>query len=518
MPGQPINPRWWTEESFEGRPLTEALRERDIAFVFRFLRSRGLSRSMIAGYTGLAETRVRAIANRHQIVTAYGVLERIAEGLAIPRSLMGLGTAAEELPVRPADPANDHSAAPVLLQWLARRSERDPETVLRDIGRSASTRPTGAALTPARSSIAEALLAYYRVDESSALQPYRVTLPDRELTLSIVTKPDWIGLSAALGTAAEQAVLIPRSDPALVLDEVHYAAAAARVAEISRRGTRVVDAPVYRLLSVEPRPDRLRCEFATTTFIEYALTMDLLEPELIANLPDARRRLPLRDRLLPDLAKVADVANRICAGGVCTLFAAARPADGRRDRPDYALLVQQRSEQVLNAVGRLSVIPKAFHEPLTDLANDAKLSATLLREMEEELFGRTELDSADVDVKRFADPMHPSLLSEPLRWLVDRRDAGVWRMESVGVGLNLMSGNYEMACLIVIEDPAWWTLFGGMIQGNWEADGLRIYSSLDTDLLHELMADAAWSDEGLFACAEGLRRLRAIAAGPAGSP
>jgi hypothetical protein len=76
---------------------------------------------------------------------------------------------------------------------------------------------------------------------------------------------------------------------------------------------------------------------------------------------------------------------------VLALCAVARPADPYRGPADYALLVQERSATVLNGARRLSVIPKAFHQPLKDAQADARVSATLLREMEEELFGRTRL-------------------------------------------------------------------------------------------------------------------------------
>jgi hypothetical protein len=57
-----------------------------------------------------------------------------------------------------------------------------------------------------------------------------------------------------------------------------------------------------------------------------------------------------------------DLERRICAGGPVALLAAARPANAiGRKQPDYALLVQERSPRVLNAVGKLAVIPKAFH-------------------------------------------------------------------------------------------------------------------------------------------------------------
>ena len=83
-------------------------------------------------------------------------------------------------------------------------------------------------------------------------------------------------------------------------------------------------------------------------------------------------------------------------------------------------------------------------------------------------------------------------------------------MECTSFGLNLVSGNFEFAGLIVIEDDEFWARFGGQIVANWESSGLRQYSSLDGELLGELAQDVAWSNEGLFALLQGLRRLREI--------
>jgi len=162
---------------------------------------------------------------------------------------------------------------------------------------------------------------------------------------------------------------------------------------------------------------------------------------------------------------------------------------------------------VLNAARRLAVIPKGFHQPINDIRADAQIGATLRREMEEELFGRDDIDNTVSDDRR-ADPMHPSRLSEPMGWLVG--EPGRLRMECTGFGLNLVSGNFEFPSLIVIEDEEFWTRYGGIIEANWESSNLRQYSSLDPQLLAELISDVAWSNEGLFALLQGLRRLAEI--------
>lgn len=54
---------------------------------------------------------------------------------------------------------------------------------------------------------------------------------------------------------------------------------------------------------------------------------------------------------------------------------------------------------------------------MTDFRNDARIAATLLREMKEELFGREDIDST-VAEQYAADPTHSARLSEPMRWLL----------------------------------------------------------------------------------------------------
>jgi hypothetical protein len=51
------------------------------------------------------------------------------------------------------------------------------------------------------------------------------------------------------------------------------------------------------------------------------------------------------------------------------------------------LLIQARSAKMLNGDGPDSVIPKVFHQPLADYTKDAAISATLERELEEQLLG-----------------------------------------------------------------------------------------------------------------------------------
>ena len=362
-----------------------------------------------------------------------------------------------------------------------------------------------------RSQIASALSEYYD-DYTEEIGTYRAYWKGLDILTSIVARSAWLDLACPLATGSDRLALAD-SDPGsmVILDDLRARYAVRRLAEASALNVRITNAPIYRLLDVEVRPGTISGTVGMSPFAEYALTMDLLEGELVeaiaARSATQHGSLPLRDRYLSDLGSVLNISGRLCAGGVPALCAIARPHDSYRGKADYALLIQQRSAHVLNATQRLAVIPKGFHEPLTDYRADAQIGATLRRELEEELFGRIEVDST-LGERRAAAPMHPDRLSDPMRWLMD--EPGRLRMECTGFGLNLVSGNYEFASLIVIEDEEFWKRYGGHVEANWEATGLRLYSSLDHQLLSELIIDESWSNEGLFALLQGLRRLREV--------
>lgn len=316
----------------------------------------------------------------------------------------------------------------------------------------------------------------------------------------------WHGVSSLDGSRNRLSFAVNAFEPLKPLSERAADAAVARLAESVALGVRVANLPLYRLLEVEME-GALAGTVGLVPFAEYALTADLLEGELVEAVSRRRGGLPLRDEYLPDLDAVLDLPGRACAGGVVALCAIARPKDRFRGEADYALLVQERSDRVLNAAGRLAVIPKGFHQPLNDVRGDARIGATLLRELEEELFGRAEVDTTLGEI-RAAAPMHEGRRSAPMRWLADK--PGRLRVECTGFGFNLVSGNYEFAGLVVIEDEEFWPLFGGQVEANWEAAGLQLYSSRDAELISDLVAQESWSNEGLFGLLQGLRRLREI--------
>jgi hypothetical protein len=277
-------------------------------------------------------------------------------------------------------------------------------------------------------------------------------------------------------------------------------------------GQVMVNNPLYRLLDVRLDAARLDATFALDWFAHYALSYDLLESELLDALRGQLAQegsappglaLPMRDRLLGDVDAVASLSRRLCAGGQLALFAIARPASWNR-KEDFLLVVQQRSDRVVNVHGGLAVIPKGFHQHTVSARDEVYIGATLYRELEEELFGRAEFDASPGQGAVGLNLYTLDRLSVPMRWLAERNAITA---ECVAFGLNLVTGNYEFANILCIQDEEFWTRHGGSCMPNWEAAGVQTYSSSDAAGLGALVHDGRWTNEGLFALLEGLRSL-----------
>jgi transcriptional regulator with XRE-family HTH domain len=361
-----------------------------------------------------------------------------------------------------------------------------------------------------RSGISAALDNYY----AEGVPWYWAEYGGVEIQLAMMAHRDWLDLDFSLTEETDLFSLASAApEDSIQLDAVAADRALRRMLDAVVLNVTIVDSPLYRLMELSVERERIAGLVGIVPFVEYALTTDLLETELVDQLVGSDRAtttritLPLRDRYLPTIASVFDGSRRPCSGGVLSLCAIARPVDRHRGPADFVLLTQKRSQQVLNGVGRLSVIPRGFHQPLTDFRADASIGSTLRRELEEELFCRIDVDNT-VSEGRIADPMHPNRLSEPMRWLM--QDPGRVRFETTGFGFNLVNGNFEYACLTMIDDPEFWVRYGDQIEANWESVGLRQHSSRDQQGIRDLIQDEAWSDEGLFAFLQGLRRLQQL--------
>ncbi len=87
-------------ELLTGPTAQRALACRDITAIFRILRDAGVSQVAIARATGQQQSEVSAIVSGHQVQSVV-LLERIADGLGVPRGWMGLARADDLGPESP---------------------------------------------------------------------------------------------------------------------------------------------------------------------------------------------------------------------------------------------------------------------------------------------------------------------------------------------------------------------------------------------------------------------------------
>jgi transcriptional regulator with XRE-family HTH domain len=268
------------------------------------------------------------------------------------------------------------------------------------------------------SSIREALTSYY--DEarlaSGGLSPYQIEVNGQPWQLAVATTQDWVGLCIPLArigaTAATERCNVVRR-PTAEGDLDGFRAQALRfLSGVETEGIDIYDAPFYRLMGMRADAGSLDTEISLDSFVRYRFTVGLLADELYEALLRARHPshvakhrthwLPLRSRYLSDGVALADFPGRICAGGVLALVAFARG----RPHDDYILALQRRGATVSDAPGLLSVIPKAFHGPSVlpheqGRRAEAAASATLYRELFEELLGGREAEIGERDLTPF---------------------------------------------------------------------------------------------------------------------
>jgi hypothetical protein len=88
---------------------------------------------------------------------------------------------------------------------------------------------------------------------------YSARSDGQQLTTGILTRPGWLDLHLRLGEGTENVALDPAvPDPPRPLPSFAAEAAMRRVAEALAVGTRVISAPLYRLLDVQVSADSFR--------------------------------------------------------------------------------------------------------------------------------------------------------------------------------------------------------------------------------------------------------------------
>jgi hypothetical protein len=313
--------------------MRTALSERDMGAVIRiFRRWTGASQTDISVLTGVPQPDVSDLERGARHVTAMELFERFADGLCIPRPLLGL---AERQPDTSPQPVGTETATDVrsvsFIEWIAEHSRlsvreaHDRLTArfgeIRNISGSERHQRAYTRGHLTRGQLVAALERYYAASSHEGYGLYKAHVGNHTLVTSLLTKPGWLQARVPLGTSAEHFQFIPPTAapiPTPLLEGQLLDAAIDRLAQAELSTTVLANNPIYQLLRIAIEPGRLQAAVTLVDFATYALTMDLLEAELIDTLADVtghtaatttrdqRLRLPLRDAHLPSVAHVLD--------------------------------------------------------------------------------------------------------------------------------------------------------------------------------------------------------------------
>jgi hypothetical protein len=343
------------------------------------------------------------------------------------------------------------------------------------------------------------------------LELYSFRLDSEERKVAVATRRQWTDLSIPLNGTHEVCRLVdaPSVNPFCQPRE-----AAPLIAQFEAQGSWFWDSPAYRLVDINIERQRLRADFASEQFFAYRFGPGLLIEETINALGhdelsivdlvrDRRRWFPLRETRLANGADILNLQRRICAGGALALFALARPAPYE----DFILPVQRRSQLVADTQAMLSVVPKAYHEPMAMVSRhlEVNVSQTIFREIYEELFGGKEVER---DVRRLRYDWYLRQ-SPPLDWI--RTHPGDFVLECVAFGFSLLVGNYEFPVLAAVPNTEFWDRYGDDVKSMWEMDREILFiSSRDEAEIRRVISLPDWTPEGLFAFIEALTRLASL--------
>ena len=130
-------------------------------------------------------------------------------------------------------------------------------------------------------SIARSLSEYYGLGDAE-FHPYKAIVDGQSIVTSILTRQSWQVSAIPLAVGRDNLKLDwKRRLPPMRLDSACADAAAYRIAESLATETRIVNTPLYRLVDVSINPEQINGVVALTDFNSYALTLDLMESELI---------------------------------------------------------------------------------------------------------------------------------------------------------------------------------------------------------------------------------------------
>lgn len=157
----------------------------------------------------------------------------------------------------------------------------------------------------ARSAIADAVHPYYGRTSTSF---YWARIGDgTEVALGMLSDPGWIGLDIPLDTDHELAhVLASENATTPPIAPELFRAAVKRLAIVEEGKASLYDRLLFQLIRLTVENGRLAANFAIASFATYALTVDLMETELVKSLVAGHSKSPAGARTVPTIYRRRD--------------------------------------------------------------------------------------------------------------------------------------------------------------------------------------------------------------------
>jgi transcriptional regulator with XRE-family HTH domain len=422
---------------WERPEMVTALSTRDFGSVIRiFRRWTGTSQTHVGALIGVPQPHVSEIERGSRHVQTLDLIERIADGLGIPRQTIGLA------------PAGETAQGPVAAsqtKWLRTRKF----------------------LGAHRGDLTKAVYRLYpdtvRVGDTGILVPprWRLTEP---IDLSAVSL-QWLEETprpAVNGGERETLAVRPLARPGQAYDRYH------RAMKDLARPRLFENRMCYRLLDVTPASGRLDVHLTLGGMCYFDMIdvgESLAHEAAMAGRSDGDTfrpddvtwdRLPFR-RLLRDPFDLSSYPLMI---SVSTLTV-------RKSRSGSTFFLLRRNPaKVAIAGGMLSVFPTGVFQPASVVpapnSPDFDLWRNVMREYSEEYLGNPEHDGdgAPIDYAN----------TEPFRSLDAARAAGQIRVYCLGVGIDALNYVGDVLTVAIFDADVFDDVFGKMVSENDEGD------------------------------------------------
>lgn len=320
-------------------------------------------------------------------------------------------------------------------------------------------------------------LRHYYLDLGRLDDLYLVELDGSHCYLPMLTKPAWTN-----GPYPEADLLdLNGAARRSTTDEnKRVLADRARFIALDSSGGRLWNEDLFCVAGIGDTATGPQLTVTTSTYYQYLSACGGLEDETIDAVRSQRARTPIRDRRMQSV----DQAGRCLLGahGLGMQVTFVFPMDA-----EIQVLVQRRALTVAIYAGSLAVVPVFACQPASGSARvggPPALFHNFLREYLEELYDMKEVErmTSHIDPRWFYD--------EPAaRALRDLHERGDFIFELLGVGIDALNGEVNVAALAAVLDPDFATRELSRMKSNWELESLEVMPLYSSELAEHILKD-----------------------------